>query len=324
MALGTDAILQMLDDDVRAAARALLAEGPPPPYSQYGVATVRQLFNGSSSAQPLEVARVSSFTIPGADSALTVRCYQDSPDEKQPVVLYFHGGGFTIGTLDGVDQLCRAVSVLANCVVVSVDYRLAPEHPFPAAADDCLAAYRWVRANARSIGGDPDLVGLAGDSAGGNLALSVWYTAANMGERHPTCMVLAYPATSDSFDGPSWDAFEFAPVLCKEDAMWFWAQYMSDATSAGDPRAVPMNALTLGELPPTLVISAEVDPLRSDYEQFAERAALQGADMTLRRYDGVLHGFFTEYGLYTKTTAAVDDAAAFLLRQFRPAAQSQR
>jgi acetyl esterase len=315
MALGTDAILELLDEDVRAAARALLADLPPPPYRQYGVAGVRQLFNGGSPGTPLEVACVGSFNIPGPDAAVPVRYYRNSLNEDRPVLLYFHGGGFTIGSLDGVDHLCRALCALADCVVVSVDYRLAPEHPFPAAADDCLAVYQWTRANARSIGGNPDLVAVAGDSAGGNLALSVCHSTAINGWPRPECVVVAYPATADTFSGPSWDAYEFAPVLCKADAVWFWSLYMSNPDLAGDPRAVPLAASTLSELPPALVISAEVDPLRSDYEEFAELAVIEGAAVTLRRYDGVLHGFFTEYGVYARTATAVEDAAAFLRDQ---------
>ncbi|MDF3309164.1 alpha/beta hydrolase [Rhodococcus sp. T2V] len=316
MALSMQAMLDLLDDDARAAAEALLRDAPAPPYSQYGVPAVRAMFDGvSRSPAEIHVPEVLDLGVGTPDGELTVRCYRPSLDRGLPVLMYVHGGGFVIGTLDGVDDLCRSLAVAAGCVVVSVEYRRAPEWVFPAAADDCLAVYDWLERRGDELGIDPTRLALAGDSAGGNLVLSVCTSLAAAGRPLPTCLVVAYPATSADFEGPSWEAFEHAPVLCKADAEWFWAAY-ADAGARRDPRAVPEVSTSLHSLPPMLVVSAEVDPLRSDYERFAELVACAGGEVEVRRYDGVAHGFFTEVRTLRKARRAVADTADFLRTHF--------
>lgn len=312
MGLSMQAMLDLLDDDARAVAEVLLREAPAPPYSQYGVAAVRAMFDGVS--RPPAVIRlpaVAELDIESSGGDITVRCYRPSLDRGLPALMYVHGGGFVIGSLDGVDDLCRSLAVATGCVVVSVEYRRAPEWRFPAAADDCLAVYDWLARGGGELGIDASRLGLAGDSAGGNLVLSVCHSLAAAGRELPACLLVAYPATSVDFAGPSWDAFEHAPVLCKVDAEWFWASYVSEEASR-DARAVPEQSTSLHLLPPMLVVSAEVDPLRSDYERFAELVANAGAEVEVRRYDGVAHGFFTEVRTLHKARQAVADAAAFL------------
>jgi acetyl esterase len=163
---------------------------------------------------------------------------------------------------------------------------------------------------------DPSRIALAGDSAGGNLALSVCTALAQARRALPKALVLAYPATSNAHAGPSWDAFEHAPVLCKADALWFWSNYVAGSGADLDPRAVPILSTTLHALPPTLLVSAEVDVLRSDYEHFAATASRAGAEVEIRRYDGVPHGFFTELASIAQAGRAVADAAHHLRTHF--------
>ncbi|MEV0686972.1 alpha/beta hydrolase [Nocardia sp. NPDC050378] len=318
MGLSVAAMIDMLDADERAFAHALLDHAPAPPYSRYGVDGVRSLFDSTeAAATPTRpVHSTEERTIDSPAGPLRVRCYRPSAARDLPALIYIHGGGFVVGTLAGVDELCRTLSVEADCVVVSVEYRRAPEHVFPAAADDCLRVYEWVQREAASLGIDPSRIALAGDSAGGNLALSICTSLAAAHQPAPSALVLAYPATSNTHSGPSWEAFEDAPVLCKADAMWFWSNYAAGTGADRDPRAVPLLSPTLHALPPTLVISAEVDVLRSDYEHFAAVASRAGAEIEIRRYDGVLHGFFTEVTTIGKAARAASDAALHLRKHF--------
>ncbi|WP_134727425.1 alpha/beta hydrolase [Amycolatopsis nivea] len=314
MGLSVLAMLDLLDDDARAFAQTLLGDAPPPPYAQYGVEGVRRLFDAAEAPRhPIRpVHSVDERMIDSLAGPLRVRCYRPSPAVDLPVLMYAHGGGFVVGTLNGVDDLCRFLCAEAGCVVISVEYRRAPEHVFPAAADDCLRVYDWIFEEAASLGADPSRIALAGDSAGGNLALSVCTSLAAAERPMPCALVLAYPATSDTHSGPSWDAFEDAPILCKADALWFWSLYGADQ----DSRAVPCLSDALSALPPTFLVAAQVDVLRSDYEDFATLAQSDGADVELRRYDGVPHGFFTEVATIGKAESAATDAARHLRAHF--------
>jgi len=316
--LSPTALLEMLDADSRVYAETVASHLPPPPYSRYGTAGIRRLLNTADpERRPVRpVHSVGEHFVDTPAGELTVRCYRPSAETDLPAVLYYHGGGFVIGTLDGVDDLCRLLCTKSDSVVVSVEYRLAPEHAFPAAPDDAFWAHDWVIRHAGSLGVDPHRIALAGDSAGGNLALSVCTTLAENHHTMPAALVLAYPATSNAHQGPSWDVYEHAPVLCREDALWFWSQYARSADVENDPRAVPLLSSALHALPPTLLISAEIDVLRSDYENFASVASAAGADIDIRRYDGVLHGFFTEVAAIDKARHAISDAAHHLRKHF--------
>lgn len=314
MGLSVTAMLDLLDEDARSFAQALLRQAPAPPYARYGVEGVRAIFDTVDAArQPIcPVHRVEDRIVDGPGGPLRARCYRPSSATDLPAVVYLHGGGFVVGTLNGVDDVCRSLCAEAECVVISVEYRRAPEHVFPAAADDCLRTYEWVQREAESLGVDPSRVALAGDSAGGNLALSICTALAEARHALPRALVLAYPATSNTQTGPSWDAFEHAPVLCKADALWFWSNYAASSGADLDPRAVPILSNALHTLPPTLLVAAEVDVLRSDYEHFAATALRAGAEVEIRRYDGVPHGFFTEVSVIDKARRAVADAARHL------------
>lgn len=318
MGLSMTAMLDMLDEDARSFAQALLDGAPPPPYSQYGVEGARSILETADAVRhPIRlVHKVEELIIDSPAGPLRMRCYHPSPAADSPAVLYFHGGGFVVGTLNGVDDVCRSLCAEVDCVVISVDYRRAPEHVFPAAADDCLWAYEWVLKEAASLGIDPSRIALAGDSAGGNLALSVCTTLAAARRAMPRSLVLAYPPTSNAHTGPSWETFEHAPILCAADALWFWSNYATTSGADHDPRAVPILSTMLDALPPTFLAAAEVDVLRSDYEQFAAMALCAGAEVTVRQYSGVPHGFFTEMATIGKARHAVADAAHHLRTHF--------
>jgi acetyl esterase len=192
--------------------------------------------------------------------------------------------------------------------VFSVEYRLAPEHPYPAAVNDARAAYSWLIANATALGVDGQRVAVAGDSAGAGLAASLCLDLRDRGLPQPVLQVLVYPAVDDSFTRPSWTEFADAPLLGTEDAQWFWRQYVGEAGTAPDVLAAPMRAASLAGLAPAHVITAEVDPLRDDAEAYADRLAADGVAVTRQRYAGVFHGFFTEVATYTMARRAVSDA----------------
>ncbi|UGT55967.1 alpha/beta hydrolase [Nocardia asteroides] len=311
-------MIDMLDEDEKAFAQALIREAPAPPYCRYGVEGVRSLFDSADPTTPplRSVHSTEDRTIHSPAGPLRVRCYRPSGDTDLPALIYIHGGGFVVGTLNGVDELCRTLCAEAECMVISVEYRRAPEHVFPAAADDCLWTYEWVQREAGSLGVDPTRVALAGDSAGGNLALSICTSLAETRYPMPRSLVLAYPATSNAHAGPSWEAFEHAPVLCKADATWFWWNYTANTGADQDPRAVPLLSEALHALPPTFVVAAEVDILRSDYEHFAAVALRAGVEIEVRQYEGVLHGFFTEVTTIEKARRAATDAADHLRKHF--------
>lgn len=245
-----------------------------------------------------------------------LREYRPREHTSSPSVLYIHGGGFTVGSLDGVDELCRRIADQADCAVFSVEYRLAPEHPCPAALDDVRAAYAWLIGNAERLGLDPDRVAVAGDSAGAGLAASLCLDLRERGCPQPVLQLLVYPAVDDTFQRRSWTDFADAPLLGTEDARWFWRQYVGEAGVAPDDLAVPMRAASLAGLAPAHVITAEVDPLRDDAEAYADRLSADGVTVTRQRYAGVYHGFFTEVEVYSTARRAVADACERLREAF--------
>lgn len=304
----------LLDEESSQAA-ALLAAVLPGPLHTLGLDGVRAFAAPQPPTCSTRVAVVCEHDV--NEAGVRVREYR--PRERSaasPAVLYVHGGGFTVGSLDGVDELCRRVAVQAGCPVFSVEYRLAPEHPYPAALDDVRAAHAWLIDNAAHLGVDPRRVAVAGDSAGGGLAASLCLDLRERGEAQPALQLLVYPAVDDSFHRPSWTAFADAPLLGTEDARWFLRQYVGEVGVAPDVLAAPMRAANLAGLAPAHVITAEVDPLRDDAEAYAARLEAAGVTVTRTRYRGVFHGFFTEVESYTTARRAVADACHRLREAF--------
>jgi acetyl esterase len=266
---------------------------------------------------PVGVARVEDRTLPGPAGDVPVRVYTPGGTGPLPVVVWFHGGGWVVGTLDTYDQLCRALAVAAGALVVSVGYRLAPEHRHPAAVEDCWAAVRWVAANAATLGGRPDRVAVAGDSAGGNLATVVARRARDQGGPRLAFQLLVYPVTEAACDAASYREFANGYHLTAALMRWYWGHYLGGADSAG-PDASPLRAADLAGLPPALVVTAEYDPLRDEGEAYAARLAEAGVAAVASRYDGMVHGFFRWRGVTDAAAVAMAEAAGALRAAFGP------
>ncbi|MGW1117098.1 alpha/beta hydrolase [Streptomyces tanashiensis] len=306
-----------LDADAQHAAR-FIAETLTRPVRELGVKAARKLLATSPPERPLTpLDLVEQLTLPARSGELRARLYH--PDGTPlsagpcPVLLYLHGGGFVLGTLDGVDEVCRAIAARSGWAVLSLEYRLAPENPYPAALDDCLDIFAWLRRSAPTYGLDPQVIAVAGDSAGGSLAAALCLKLRDAGLPGPVSQVLVYPAVDDAFATPSWTEFADAPLLTSADARWFWEQYLGpDHEGTVDHYAAPMHAASLRDLPPALVLTAEVDPLRDDAEAYAERLRRDGVEVTATRCAGVFHGFFTEVGVFARTDEAISQVARHL------------
>jgi len=262
------------------------------------------------------VAAVEDRTIPGPAGEIPVRIYTPAGEAPFPVLVWLHGGGWVLGTLDGSDHVCRELTNAASCVVVSVDYRLAPEHLFPAAPDDCEAAYNWVVANAASFGGDPARVAVGGDSAGGNLAAVVSLRAKEHGSPLPVLQLLVYPVTDHNFDRPSYRANAEGYLLTRVAMQWFWDYYVPDPGQRSHPHASPLYASDLSGLPPALILTAEFDPLCDEGAAYGELLRQAGVPVTVTHYDGMIHGFFGQFPVIDKGRDAVRESAEALTDAF--------
>lgn len=270
----------------------------------------RRLFRESLGAldhagAPAEVAGVEDVTIPGPAGPLRLRIYRPTGDGPAPLVAYFHGGGWVIGDIDTHDGSCRTLCHRTGSVVVSVDYRLAPENRFPAALDDCAAATAWMADHSAELGGDPGRLGVAGDSAGGNLAAAVTLRARSDGGPVLCAQALIYPAVDFTTERPSVEANGTGYLLTAEAMRWFCAQYLGDHDRA-DPRASPLLADLRG-LPPALVAVAEFDPLRDEGLAYASALATAGVPVRLLEFPGLVHGFL---GLGALSPASAEAAEA--------------
>jgi acetyl esterase len=272
----------------------------------------------ASPVPPQEIYRVEDRHIPGSHGQIAIRIY--TPEARLPVgvLVFFHGGGWVLGGLDSHDNLCRALANGAGCLVVSVDYRLAPEHPFPAAPDDCYAATRWVAANAASFGGDSERLAVGGDSAGGNLAAAVALMARDGGGPKLALQLLIYPVTDASLDFPSQNEFaDDGFILSRGDMKWFWDHYLEKPADGANPLASPLRAGNLANLPPALVQTAGLDPLRDEGEAYAAALKKAGTKVTLTRYDGVTHGFVSFFDMIDKGRQGIREGTETLRAAFR-------
>ena len=269
---------------------------------------------------PQAVAEVRDFTVPGPAGEIPVRLYkpESSGDGALPVLVYYHGGGWVVCNLDTHDTLCRQLANAVGCAVVAVDYRLAPEHKYPAATEDSYAATKWVTENAGTFGGDPARVAVGGDSAGGNLAAVVSLMARDRHEPMPVCQILIYPVTDYDLERPSYNENAQGYVLTKSAMRWFWDCYLERDEDGRRPYVSPIRAETLGGLPPALVITSEYDPLRDEGEAYAARLAEAGVPVEHTRYDGMIHPFIRRTAIFDKAKVAQKQVADTLKKAFWP------
>ncbi len=261
-------------------------------------------------SEPVAGVEDRTLAAPGGD--IPVRIYKPFGAEPLPVLMYFHGGGWVIGDIESSDGLCRTLANAAGCIVVSVDYRLAPEHPFPAAAEDAYHATLWIAANASDFGGDPLRIAVCGDSAGGNLATVVAQIARDRGTPAIKFQLLIYPVTDAACDTPSYVENAEGYFLTKDAMQWFWNHYIQNDADRMHPYASPLRASSFAGLPAALVITAEYDPLRDEGERYAERMRAAGTPVELTRYDGMIHGFFTMSALIDQGKEAIRQSAVAL------------
>ena len=298
-----------LDPEAQAALDRLSDEGAPPLHS-LSVQGARQLLVELSDTDPEPFANetVRDVRITGPDGHdLPVRVYLPQSGDDLPVLLYCHGGGWALGNLDSVDALCRLLAVEANVIVVSVGYRRSPEHPFPAALRDTYAALEWTIDSIEEPGGDPNRVGVGGDSAGGNLATAAALLSRDRGGPELSYQLLIYPALDNTFDSPSYEENADGYYLTREDMRWFWEMYLGNFVHAANPYAVPARHTDLSDLPPTFLLTCEFDPLRSEGKEYAHRLRDANVPVTYHHVEGMIHGFFRHV---TRMESAREAAAA--------------
>jgi acetyl esterase len=265
--------------------------------------------------EPEPVYEITDLKITGPGGELPLRLYRPTGERPLPALLYFFGGGWVLGTIDTADGVSRSLANSTGALVAVVGYRLAPEHPFPAAIDDCYAAVRWVAEHSGEIGADPARLAVGGDSAGGNLAAAVALRARTEGPALAG-QLLVYPNTDQTVDDESMRTADDPFLFNRHSVDWYRQYYLADPADAASPLASPLRAESLAGLPPALVITAEYDPLRDQGEAYARRLADAGVPAELSRYPGMAHGFFTMAGTVDASRAALAQAASRLRAWF--------
>jgi acetyl esterase len=286
-----------LDPQVEAWLRQLKEAGLPP-LNEMPLAQARQAYSdlvARSSTAPEPVADIGNRTIPGPGGDIPVRIYTPEGSGPFPALVYFHGGGWVVGDLEAAHSLCTGLANHAHAIVVSVDYRLAPEHRFPAAVEDCFAATEWVARNAALLNIDPERIAVGGDSAGGNLAAVVALMARDRGAPRLVFQLLLYPTVGRLGETPSYRDNGDGYFLTRDLMVWFSRQYMSQAQDKDDWRVSPFKAADLSGLPPSLIITAEYDPLRDEGEAYGARLVAAGNTVTMKRYAGQIHAFAANF-----------------------------
>lgn len=290
--------------EVHPESRALLAEfeaAGAQPYDRLSVLQARAMVAGSTRLQGprIELPHVDDLLVPGRAGRLPVRIYQPAPGSLLPLVVYFHGGGFVTGSVAVADRPCRLLARAARCVVASVEYRLAPETPFPGPLEDAVDATRWLAAHAEEFGADPERLVVAGDSAGGNLATAAVQEIVAAGGPSVDHQLLIYPtlAPTRTSDSASLVANGEGYMLTRGSLDWFWDHYLADPADGLDPRAAPLRAADLTGMPATTIVVAEFDPLRDEGLAYADRLRAAGVDVEVHRVPGALHGFWWMAGV---------------------------
>jgi acetyl esterase len=277
---------------------------------------LRELYSALTPPVQITVAHVENRTVPGPEGEIPVRIYRPEGDNAKPAIVYYHGGGWVIGSLETHDAVCRALTNAVDAVVFSIDYRMAPEHPFPAPMDDAFAALKWIHANATDLGIDPSRVAVAGDSAGGNLAAVVGQLARDAGGLPVCFQLLIYPVTDHEFTSASMNDNAEGYFLTRDAMRWFYSHYLNDPGEGDDARVSPIRASDLSGLPPAFVITAEFDPLRDQGVAYATAMRDAGTTVAAHTYDGMFHGFLSMVDWIDAGKVAFDDAVEALRAAF--------
>ncbi len=304
-----------LDNDAQTLLARIAASGIPP-YEALSAVAARGFYDAGRpylAADPQPVAEVREVSAPGPRGPIGLRYYRPASAAKRlPILVYLHGGGWVLGNLNSVDPVCRALANGSQHIVVSVDYRLAPEHPFPAGLDDAYAALCWVAGQAVALGGDPDHIAVGGDSAGGNFSAVACLRARD--ERGPRIayQLLIYPATDFQMKSESQRAFADGYLLTRANQQWFHRHYLGGFKNLTDWRLSPAHAADFSALPPAFVLTAEFDPLRDEGEDYAFKLVRAGVPVSVWRIPGQIHGFVTMGRVIPAAHVAIDAMAVAL------------
>ena len=310
----TSKITMSIDPQVRQLLNSVARAGLPPVYELSPAAARQQMVDGSAAlGDPEPIHRIRNESIPVPDGSIAIRIYHPS-GQNLPVVVYFHGGGWVMGSIETHDGYCRLLANAARAIVVSVDYRLAPEHKFPTAAEDAYTATCWASEQAEAIGGRSGPVVVAGDSAGGNLAAVVALMARDRLGPSIGGQILIYPITDCDLNTESYRAYSEGYFLTRPAMEWFWDQYCLPDTDRQQAYLSPLRSENLSDLPPGLIVTAEYDPLRDEAEAYADRLRQAGVEVELSRYAGMIHGFTRRFRLLDQARQALYEVAAMVRR----------
>lgn len=288
-----------------AAANAPLYETLPAPAARTLYETSAQILGGELP----ELFAIADIKIPGPDGAIAAKHYRPNAEEGLPILVFYHGGGYVIGSPRSHDVVCRELALQANCIVVSIDYRLAPEHKFPAAVDDAWAALQWVALHGKDLNGDPSRLAVGGDSAGGNLAAVVSLMARDANSPALAFQLLIYPGTDLACSYDSHKTFGSDYLLTKNLIDWFMNHYFAEGEDRSQWRASPMNAESHAHLPPAFLLSAGFDPLQDEEAAYVAKLKQAGIDIEHSHYEGMVHGFITMPGVLQQARNAITECA---------------
>ncbi len=301
-----------LDPEMKGVLDLIASRGVPAHYelspeeARANMEKARAFFGGEEVALP----RVEDRGLPGPAGEIPIRVYRPSTEGPLPVCVFFHGGGWVMGSLDTHDGACRRLARHSGCLVISVDYRLAPEHKFPAPVDDCIAALEWIAGHAEELGADPARLAVGGDSAGGNLAAVLAQVARDKGGPPVKFQLLLYPPTTVDYAAPSMKENAEGYLLTVQGMTWFFNHYLNGSAEAESALVSPLKAESLAGLPPAHVVTCAYDPLRDEGEAYAERLREAGVPTTLTRYEDMIHGFLTFTSTRRANTLIEEIAAA--------------
>lgn len=262
------------------------------------------------------IYKIENLEIPSFEQTINIRIYRPSNEKELPAVIYFHGGWFNAGGLETHDRPLRKLTKLSGAIIISVDYRLAPEHPFPQGLNDCYNALEWIILHAKILGIDLERLAIAGDSAGGALATVITRHAIKNNLNKILCQALVYPVTDASLKTPSWQEFKDGPVLDYDGAVQAWNLYLPNIKEIKNPDASPLYADELSGMPSTLLIIAEYDPLRDEAILYADKLQKSGTEVKQSFYKGMIHGFLQMGNIIDDGNRAIVEIAQFLIKNF--------